>query len=1269
MKKIVLLLSLIFSFQILYAQAPAKPGIPMGPTTFCQGTTSSVYTSTGSPTATSYQWKVFPTPTAGNSSSTTTNGIINWVGFYYGVAKIVIIASNASGSTTSDTLFVTINPLPFKSGTPVGTSPICQNAINSNIVTSSSTYATSYLWYVIPSNAGTISGVSTIGNVNWDSAFSGIARIIVFGVNACGQGPVSDSIMITVNPLPLPPAIPTGASPLCIDAPNTIYSTAGSTYASSYQWYILPAAAGAITGTGLSGTVDWSATYTGIAKIFAKGINGCGSGNVSDTLFVNITPLPGKPAIPTGTSPVCQDAINTNFTTIGGTNATSYQWYILPASAGSISGTTTTGVVDWSAFFSGTAKIFVRGVSSCGSSVLASDTLFITVNPLPAKPGTPVGTSPICQGTVSSIIVTSGSTNATSFLWNLIPSTAGNITGTGTNATITWNSSFVGTVRVIAFGINGCGQGPVSDSLMITVNPLPLKPGIPVGTSPLCMDAPNTDYITTGSNFSNSYQWYILPSTAGVITGTGLTGTVDWNSSFSGIVKIFVKGVNTCGQGLASDTLFVTVNPLPGKPTIPTGTTTLCQNAINSNYTTTGGTNCSSYIWYILPSTAGNISGSTTTGVVDWDSTFSGIARIFVRGVNNCGNGPLASDSLFVTINPLPGKPAIPTGTSPVCQDAANTNYSTVGGTSSTTYLWAILPATAGVITGTTTTGVVNWDANFSGIAKIVVKGLNNCGQSIASDTLFVTVNPLPGKPAIPTGTSPLCQDAANANYTTIGGTNSLTYQWNILPATAGTITGTGLSGTVDWASAFNGIAKIFVKGVNACGQGPVSDTLFVTITPLPGKPAIPTGTSPLCQDAVNTNYTTTGGSNATTYQWYMLPAAAGNITGTTTTGVVDWSVTYSGIVKIFVLGINACGNGLLVSDTLFVTINPLTAKPSTPIGTSPICQDAVNSTFTTLGSLNATTYQWSIVPSTAGAISGTGTTSTVDWSATYSGTVKIVVIGINACGQGAVSDTLMVTINPLPLKPGIPTGASSLCMNAPNSTYTSTAGANATTYQWTILPATAGTISGTGLTGTVDWGSSFIGTAMIFVKGVNSCGSGVASDTIIVTLHLAPTINLGNDTTICTATGLVLSPGGSYNAYKWQDSSTTSTFIIPVDNPSSNVYWVRVTLDGCTGTDNITVVVVDCEILLEIPNVFTPNNDGINDVFEPGKRKGITKMSTSIYNRWGKLVYKSDDLQIGWDGKNNADGVYYWIINYTDMAEKTSNINGSLTLMRGNKP
>ena len=84
---------------------------------------------------------------------------------------------------------------------------------------------------------------------------------------------------------------------------------------------------------------------------------------------------------------------------------------------------------------------------------------------------------------------------------------------------------------------------------------------------------------------------------------------------------------------------------------------------------------------------------------------------------------------------------------------------------------------------------------------------------------------------------------------------------------------------------------------------------------------------------------------------------------------------------------------------------------------------------------------------------------------------------------------------------------------------------------------------------------------------------------------------------------------------------------------------------------------------------MFTPNNDGINDVFEPGKRKGITKMSTSIYNRWGKLVYKSDDLQIGWDGKNNADGVYYWIINYTDMAEKTSNINGSLTLMRGNKP
>ena len=61
--------------------------------------------------------------------------------------------------------------------------------------------------------------------------------------------------------------------------------------------------------------------------------------------------------------------------------------------------------------------------------------------------------------------------------------------------------------------------------------------------------------------------------------------------------------------------------------------------------------------------------------------------------------------------------------------------------------------------------------------------------------------------------------------------------------------------------------------------------------------------------------------------------------------------------------------------------------------------------------------------------------------------------------------------------------------------------------------------------------------------------------------------------------------------------------------------------------------------------------------------------MHTIIYNRWGSKVFETDHLKIEWDGKQNgrnlADGVYYWIINYTDILDKTYKMNGSVTVMR----
>jgi gliding motility-associated-like protein len=95
-----------------------------------------------------------------------------------------------------------------------------------------------------------------------------------------------------------------------------------------------------------------------------------------------------------------------------------------------------------------------------------------------------------------------------------------------------------------------------------------------------------------------------------------------------------------------------------------------------------------------------------------------------------------------------------------------------------------------------------------------------------------------------------------------------------------------------------------------------------------------------------------------------------------------------------------------------------------------------------------------------------------------------------------------------------------------------------------------------------------------------------------------------------------------------------------------------------------------NCEIALTIPNIFTPNQDGINDYFIPTKITGINSMHTEIYTRWGEKIFNSDKLKIEWDGflnngKPASDGTYYWIINYSDKGESKLSESGYIVLIR----
>ncbi len=216
------------------------------------------------------------------------------------------------------------------------------------------------------------------------------------------------------------------------------------------------------------------------------------------------------------------------------------------------------------------------------------------------------------------------------------------------------------------------------------------------------------------------------------------------------------------------------------------------------------------------------------------------------------------------------------------------------------------------------------------------------------------------------------------------------------------------------------------------------------------------------------------------------------------------------------------------------------------------------------------------------------------------------------------------------------------------------------------------GIYSGPGVSSTGFFNPGQAGVGTHTLKYVFTANNGCADSlTSAITVMSTPLVNAGRDTLILEGgeTKLNAIASGSNLIYKWTPSLGLSRDDIadPVASPVDDVtYTLSVTSDqGCVAMDNIFIKVLKQP---EVPNAFSPNGDGVNDLWNIKYLESYVNASVRVYSRYGGIVYNSfKGYSVPWNGQLNGTdlpmGTYYYIIDPKTRGRKA--VSGSVTILR----
>ncbi len=791
-------------------------------------------------------------------------------------------------------------------------------------------------------------------------------------------------------------------------------------------------------------------------------------------------------------------------------------------------------------------------------------------------------------------------------------------------------SSLNTTVQITNAGCSALGSATVTPTggnapYTITWNTTPVQ------TGPVASNLPAGTYIATITDNSciQKIEYDTVVITSGGLPNLAVNSVTicDGNSA-----TLTASGANTYSWSPATGLNTtsgptVIANPNATTTYTVTGTITGCSGIITATITVNAlpvlvvnsATICAGASVTLTASGANTYTWNTGATTATLTVTPSVTTNYIVSGTNL--NGCVSSDTAVVTVSP--GLSITAGNNGPLCASATLNLTCNTG----STFSWSGPGSFASSVQNPQ---IINAQPNVSGTYTIVAYNSAGC---MGTATTNVIINPLP-VPVI-SNNGPLCANQ-NLNLNASGG---IAYAWTGPNGFSSTQQNPNIVSVTTSAS---GTYSVLVTDGNNC-KATATATLMVNALPV-----VSANGATVCLNST-INLTAGGG---TIYSW----SGPNNYTsGQQNPVILNATANMAGAYVVTVTDANGCTN----ANTAQVIVNPSLIVVAGNNG--PLCAGSnLNLTCNVSG-----TVSWT-GPNTFSSVQQNPTLTNA--SASVSGTYSVTAVDASGCSGSA---TTTIIVNPLPVVsagPQTTSGCAPLCVN-----FTSTVSVSGNC-SWNFGDGT----NSNACTPTHCFNGQGTFNALFTLTDGNGC-VGTASATVIVfpvphadfyanpqpATILEPLIHFTN-----------ASSGANITSYNWSfgENNSQSTQQNPshdYTNAGSFPVMLIVTSDHGCKDSIIKIITIDEDAEIFVPNAFTPNSDGTNDIFMP-KGEGIHDYKLYIFDRWGNQVFHSDNINFGWDGryKNMGDeivqeDVYVWKIEYSSSKSKNKELSGRVSLLK----